>query len=649
MGVDLLLLNCTNLPWRPIFPYAFVQVSAIARREGKSVRVADLLDVPRERLAEHLAALLEEARPRMIGLHIRQCDSVFLDDYFAPLSGRTRGYFPVEDNRALVGHLRRLTDAPIMAGGFGFTTHARRLFEYLDLDFGVQGCPDDIFLRYDDLLADRGRGAIRGLVHRAGGATAVNERGYYAPLGEREYDAAMVDELVRFYGHAQLFGPNPPTIAVEVSRGCPFSCFFCTEPHVKGRALRYRDLDVIEAELDYLVRRRLRRFWLICSELDIQGPGFGLTLAERIVRLRERHGGAPIEWSAYALPRLGEAELRLLQRSGYAGALNDVLSLDDDNLRRAGVPYRSKQAVAFLKAVTRLEREEAASAENAATAEGKVRAGLVQRSPKELATVLGMFLGNAHATPTTLATTLRRIEEEGLRETYRAALAFPATRVFAPDGVPICAAPPRATLSFGPEGERAADPLWPTFYFPDFLVERLGSPAAVVELMRYVADTFMSVGHRARKDWAWFLTHHVSIEQFVEWLALAGPLRGGPALLEGALTLPGARALFAPPPAEKQAWNAATPAAIAHALSAHPEAARRVRDALGLEAGLSEYRLIERLYARHDSADAVLRAVAPEGPAERFFLDHLLYENNVVLRPEYRELLFGPGPAQAAG
>src|SRR5690606_27051517 len=199
--------------------------------------------------------------------------------------------------------------------------------------------------------------------------------------------------------------------------------------------------------------------------------------AERIVRLRERTGGAPIEWSAYALPRLEEEELRVLQRAGYVGALNDVLSLDDNNLRRARVPYRSKQAVAFLKAVTKLDHEDAASAANAASAEAKIRAGLTQRTPKELAATIGLFLGNAHADADTIRNTLRRIEDEGLRESYRAGLAFPATRVFAPDGTPICETTPRGLRTYGPDGaERDHDTLWPTFYYPDFLIEKLGTP-----------------------------------------------------------------------------------------------------------------------------------------------------------------------------
>ncbi len=625
--VDLLLLNATNLPWRPIFPYAFVQVSAVARRHGLSVKTLDLLDIPRDRWRTFLINHVEAARPRMVGLHIRQGDSVFIDDYYASPNGppTTRNYFPIDDNVELVALLRELTDAPIIVGGFGFTTHAARLYEHLGIDYGVQGDPDDVFARFEDVVAGRDLSAVKSLIHRGG----VNKRGYFAPYEGIEYTDSIVDEMIKFYGHAQLYGANPPTVAVEVMRGCPFSCFFCTEPHVKGASFRYRDLDVVEAEIEGLVKRQLRRFWLVCSELDIQGAKFGLELAERITRMRERHGGLPIEWSAYALPRLEEDELRTLQRAGYTGALNDVLSLDDTNLRAARVPYRSKQAIAFLKAVTRLDREDAGSAAAAAAAEAKVRAGLTQRSPKELASVFGLFLGNAHATPATIATTLRRIEEEGLRESYRAGLAFPSTRVFAPNGEPICETTERGLRTYGRDGERPIDPIHPTFYYPDFLIERLGTPAGVMDFMRYVGETFMSVGHRARKDWAWFLSNHISMDGFAALLPAPAPIRE----------------MFSPPPAARAAWNGAAKAAIDQVLEAIEPAAARVRTALGIGKTMNEYQLTEQLYSRFSTRDEVIGAVAPETLAERFFLDWLLYDNNVQLRPEYRELLFGPPAA----
>jgi hypothetical protein len=631
---DLLLLNATNLPWRPIFPYAFVQVSALGRRAGLDVQVLDLLGVPRARWRPLLAAAIDAQRPRMIGLHIRQGDSVFLDDYHAPPAGpaTVRNYFPIEDNRELVTLLRDLSGAPIIAGGFGFTTHARRLFEYLQLDYAAEGDPDDVIASFDRLLAGRDLAGVRGLMYREGGALRANQRGYYAPFPDREYTDAMVDEVVRFYGHPVLFGADPPTVPIEIMRGCPFSCFFCTEPHVKGTSLRYRDLDAVLADLELLLARHLRRFWFVCSELDIQGTRFALGLAERIVRLRERTGGAPIEWSAYALPRLAEDELRLLQRAGYVGALNDVLSLDDANLRRARVPYRSKQAVAFLKAVTKLDREEATSTANAATAEAKVKAGLTQRTPKELASIVGLFLGNAHADVDTIRTTLRRIEDEGLRESYRAGLAFPSTRVFAPDDQPICETTPRGLRTYGPDGTvREHDPLWPTYYYPDFLIERLGDPDAVIELMRYIGETFMSTGHRARKDWAWFVGRHSSVDALA---ALAG--RAGLAIDDAGL-----RELFAPTPPPRPSHNARAGAWLVELWGALAPELARVQRALALEDGWSEYRIVDELSARYPSRDALFEELQPD-PTERLYLEWLLYAKNVRLRPDYRELLFAP-------
>lgn len=630
---DLLLLNATNLPWRPIFPYAFVQVSAVARRHGLTVEVLDLLDVPRDRVRDFLRSHIAATRPRMVGLHIRQGDSVFIEDYFASPAGpdTRRSYFPIDDNRQLVRTLRDLTPAPIIAGGFGFTTHGRRLYEHLELDYGVMGDPDDVFAHFEDVVEGKRLGALQGLLHRDGSHIHANERGFFQPYEDLEYTDAMFERLVRFYGHAQLFGANPPTVAVEIMRGCPFSCFFCTEPYVKGRDLRYRSLDVVEAEIDALVRRHVRRFWFVCSELDIQGVRFGLELAERVIRLREKHGGPPIEWSAYSLPRLEEDELRTLQRAGYVGALNDVLSLDDDNLRKARVPYRSKQAIGFLKAVVTLDKEDAAAAANAETATAKITAGLTQRTPKELASVVGLFLGNAHATPETISRTLQKLDEEGLRGHYRTGLPFPSTRVFAPDGQPICETTARGLRSFGPEGEREPDEIHPTFYFADFLIERLGSPAAIVDFMRHVGETFMSVGHRARKDWAWFLGNHTSTDEMASLLAASHRPADQVAL----------RRMFAPHPLAKAVANAATKREIEAVLAAHPEATARVRAALQLPDTFTEYTLARALYDRFDSREDVVAAVAPSSVVERLYLDWLLYEYNVVLIPAYRELLFG--------
>lgn len=46
-GVDLLLLSASNYPALPIYPYAFVQVSALAARHGLTTARLDLLHTPK--------------------------------------------------------------------------------------------------------------------------------------------------------------------------------------------------------------------------------------------------------------------------------------------------------------------------------------------------------------------------------------------------------------------------------------------------------------------------------------------------------------------------------------------------------------------------------------------------------------------------
>src|ERR1019366_8897069 len=119
---DLLLLNASNLPTVPIFPYPFVQVSAIARRFGLKVARFDFLNAPMGRWQSLLAELINRHRPRMVGVHLRQRDSVVASHYLPPPERAPSTYYlPVDETRDLVRMVRTLTDVPVIVGGFGFT------------------------------------------------------------------------------------------------------------------------------------------------------------------------------------------------------------------------------------------------------------------------------------------------------------------------------------------------------------------------------------------------------------------------------------------------------------------------------------------------------------------------------------------------
>ena len=224
----------------------------------------------------------------MIGLHLRQADTVVASDYLPPPEGDPAKYFlPVDDTALLLRHIRALTEVPVVAGGFGFSAHPLPTAQRLGVDFGVQGEPDGFFERWDDVLAGRRLDQVPNLIFRQGRRFRANPRVFYPPSPEGEYDETLIDELVRFYGERPLLDGSLVHAPVEIARGCPFRCYFCNEPAVKGREVRYRPWAAVQQDLDLLERHGISYLWFVCSEINIH-PAQARVLARRMAALEPR-------------------------------------------------------------------------------------------------------------------------------------------------------------------------------------------------------------------------------------------------------------------------------------------------------------------------------------------------------------------------
>ena len=323
---DLLLLNASNYPGQPIYPYAFVQVSALARRQGLHVVRHDFLETPASEWLPTLAHLVSSCQPRMVGFHIRQADSQYIAQYkrISYATPSAIRYFPVDDTKLLIEEVRRRTSVPIVVGGFGFSVHTHRMLEFLRPDYGVCGDPDAFFDVFDALarrdvsLAQQ----VPNLIYRDGDGYRHNHRAYFPPLPFPEYDDNVFSELCRFYASRNrrlslgLFGDAD--VPVEVARGCPCSCYFCTEPHVKGRRIRHRDLDAIMEDVAFLAARDVRCVWFVCSEINMGGMDFALNLAARMDAFNSQRGHRRMLWKAYCMPRPGMSKenLRVMMSAG---------------------------------------------------------------------------------------------------------------------------------------------------------------------------------------------------------------------------------------------------------------------------------------------------------------------------------------------
>ncbi|MFG2226537.1 radical SAM protein [Streptomyces sp. NPDC048644] len=649
-GADILLLSASNYPALPIYPYAFVQVSAMAARHGLTTARFDLLHTPRASWRSTLRDVLERTAPRLIGIHLRQLDSIFIwnyADYDLPGAPpvRRNSYWPFHDTQQLIGILRELTECPIMLGGFGFTTRTPDLLERLQPDFGVTGEPDEVFEHLDDVLAHRDVERIANLARRSGSGYVLNPRVFLPPAGHTEYTEAVLRDLLDFYGPQRVTGPDSDVhVAVEVQRGCPYRCYFCTEPMVKGRRHRIRDLDVVMADITFLADRGVSRVWLVCSEINVGSNGLLFEMAARMRKLN--HGRTkPVSWTCYLLPNppLERSEIRALLESRFEPSWNQFASYHDGNIKQTRVPYRARHAVQAQ--VDWLEEDQAFRRAH----------GLPEPTRR-----LDMFLGNTYATPETVSATLRTVSELRLGERFDDSLITRATRVFDLDDG-LLGGTSAAAYSVGPDGLLdEVDLVHPTFSYPVALVEALGSRRAVDEFFAYVEKTFLSRAHRARLDWAAFLARHTDGERLARWCERLRASSGEPGEDEAARTVCAAIAadggtallqrLRDSTSAEEGTGRLAR-ALVELLVGTEPERTRAVFAAIGLpgywndRTARTAYDVCAVLAARFTSVDDLLdaaRAAAGTGdPALPLLaVEYCLYDNNVLLRPDYARLLF---------
>lgn len=653
---DLLLVNASNYPALPIYPYAFIQVSAVAARHGLTVRRLDLLGHDRAEWPALIGAALERSRPRAVGLHLRQADSLFIWDYAdravpgAPVDAPSR-YFPVDATVHAAEVIRTLTDAPLLIGGFGFSTHARAVLDRLGPDLAVVGEPDQLFEHFDQVLAGDGLDQVANLAYRDAGAYRINPRTHFGPSDHPEYTEELLADLVAFYGREALDDPDGPYVPVEIMRGCPYRCYFCTEPMVKGRQHRNRDLDAVMADVRFLADRGISRIWLVCSEINIGGNDLLFDLAGRMRELNEGRE-KPVSWSSYLLPNpeLAPDRIRWLLESRFVPGWNQFMSYEDENLKASRVPYRSRHAVASQVDWAREE------------AQFNREHGLPGRPRR-----LDMFLGNSFADAETIAVTLARADEAGVAEHFDRAVITRATRVFDLGDGPI-GGPGDDAFTIAPTGRLArVDLLYPTFSYPPRIVAELGGTEQADEFFSYVEDNFLSTAGRSRRNWCAFLAGATDQATLAGWCADLAAAAGDPATdralaAQAALVL---RLLGGPAggaatlgrildPAGKpsSALRLLAGSLVEVLVRLRADEVAEVFDLLGLpgywdrEPRPSAHLVGRTLTARYRSAGELLRDVADKtGRAPEsvpgLAIRACLFAHDVRFAPEYVKLLFG--------
>lgn len=320
------LIN-TNLMRPPIAPIGLDYIATSLRAAGVDTGILDLglTADPNAALGEYFAC----HSPQLVGLSFRN-----LDDAFWP---SMQSFLPVL--RRIVEQTRRLTAAPIVLGGTGFSVFPQRILEYAGGDYGIHGDGEAGMLALAQALQNkRPLQAVQGLVWPDGHQIRANEPCWpESPRIPTTRDAIDNPTYFRLGGQ----------IGLETKRGCNRQCIFCADVLTKGAAVRMRSPIDVADEAESLLRQGIDVLHLCDAEFNIPYEHAMAVCREFIARgLGER-----VRWYAYLAVLPFDRPLALaMRRAGCVGINFTGPAASDTMLAAYRQPHRQQDIAETIHA-----------------------------------------------------------------------------------------------------------------------------------------------------------------------------------------------------------------------------------------------------------------------------------------------------------
>ncbi len=321
----LTLINSNRMS-PPISPLGLDYVGAALRQAGIEVELLDL------NLADDAGDLLQRyfatRQPELIGVSFRN-----IDDCFWP-----SGASFVPELAQLAGSLCKLSDAPIVLGGVGFSVFPSELFQYCGVDFGIRGDGEEALLELlAELRGSRQWDRVGGLLWQEDETVRAN-----APAWPDRLTVPTTRDLVDNAEYFRLGGQ----IGIETKRGCNRQCSYCVDPLAKGPTVRLRSPAEVADEMDALLRQGIDVFHLCDAEFNLP-PDHARNVCDELIR---RGLGSRCRWYAYLAVVPFDADLA--GRMAQAGCVGINFTSDSANaamLSVYGQPHRQEDLLAAIQ------------------------------------------------------------------------------------------------------------------------------------------------------------------------------------------------------------------------------------------------------------------------------------------------------------
>jgi radical SAM superfamily enzyme YgiQ (UPF0313 family) len=184
-----------------------------------------------------LCKILEEFSPDLVGVSLRNLDSVF--------SFTRRSYYdPFVSMIKIIKE--RAPSSKLIVGGAGFSIFAKEIMERnAEIDFGLFSEGERAFANLLKNLDHPER--VKNLALRKGGGVFISDKEEFIDFGSMPPPLREGFDLSKYKKY-------PFSMGIESKRGCSFGCVFCFQSFICGKHYRLRSPQKIVDEMEKLVR-----------------------------------------------------------------------------------------------------------------------------------------------------------------------------------------------------------------------------------------------------------------------------------------------------------------------------------------------------------------------------------------------------------
>ena len=277
----------------PVLPVGLACVAAAAEQAGHAVRLVNLMT--KENSLDLLEAAIQDFQPEAVGISVRNIDDQSMQT----------PRFLLDPVKEVVTCCRKLSQAPIVLGGAGFSIFPQSALAYLGADMGIRGEGEQAFVMLIERLAKKlDLSGVPGLILPEGRLAGETKR-------ISKLDDCPLPVPNGALAFPQTFNDQTVWLPFQTRRGCPMACSYCSTATIEGQALRKRSPDLVVESISQFAKAGFTHFFFVDNTFNLP-PSYARALCDRIIAR-----GLDITWRGILYPwRVDEKLVAKMARAG---------------------------------------------------------------------------------------------------------------------------------------------------------------------------------------------------------------------------------------------------------------------------------------------------------------------------------------------